>query len=287
MAVFFFGNNGTQEALAPTESAALTDTAACGGLYTSYCQCVATSDTVFENNIGIGMCVHGRGSTAGACTQSRLNVSSIVDAAGTAFFQNFMGRFSDLQMGLNIRDSSFINNSAASVTSSAPESEPESTNFLTGGAALNVLDVQFSFMSKNFFKDNIGRQGSGANLDTCFFSVSWNNTFDNTATQQGAAIALVNSHNLGVMVANSTLTNGQAVTGGAMYGDAGATVTISNGSQLIHNQAVTDGGGVYCDSCQALLLQLDSSMRENYAGGSGGCLLHLLCHTHRSWGLNV
>ncbi|DBA73772.1 TPA: hypothetical protein ACH3X2_009743 [Trebouxia sp. C0005] len=287
----FYGNNGTQEALAPTESAALTDTAECGGLYASYCQCVATSGSFFENNIGTGMCVHSHGSTAGSCVKAGsdfFNVSTIVDADGDAFVQTFMGRYNDIDMGLDIRDCSFTNNSAAFLTRTAPESETEPVDFLTGGAALDVLDVQFSFMSNNVFKNNIGRQGSGANLDTCFFSMFWNNTFDsNTATQQGAAIALVNSHNLGVMVANSTLTNGQAVTGGAIYGDAGATITITNGSQLTNNQAVTDGGGVYCDSCQALLLQLDSNISGNHAGGSGGAAYCTSCVTLTAVGVSM
>jgi len=204
---------------------------------------VAISGSFFEYNIGTGLCVHSHGSTAGLCLKNGkdgfFNVSTIVDADGEAFFQTFMGRYNDFDMGLDIRDCSFTDNSAAFLTRTAPESETEPIDFLTGGAALNVLDVQFSFMSNNVFKNNIGRQGSGANLDTCFFSVFWNNTFDNnTATQQGAAIALVNSHNLGVLVVNSTLTNGQAVTGGAIYGDAGATITISNGSQLTNNQAL-------------------------------------------------
>ncbi len=204
---------------------------------------MAISGSFFEYNIGTGLCVHSHGSTAGLCLKNGkdgfFNVSTIVDADGEAFFQTFMGRYNDFDMGLDIRDCSFTDNSAAFLTRTAPESETEPIDFLTGGAALNVLDVQFSFMSNNVFKNNIGRQGSGANLDTCFFSVFWNNTFDNnTATQQGAAIALVNSHNLGVLVVNSTLTNGQAVTGGAIYGDAGATITISNGSQLTNNQAL-------------------------------------------------
>ena len=286
----FHGNNGTQEALAPTESAALTDTAECGGLYASYCQCVATTGSFFENNIGTGMCVHSHGSS-GSCIQDGsdfFNVSTIVDADGDAFFQTFMGRYSDIGMGLDIRDCSFTDNSAAFLTRTAPESETEPIDFLTGGAAVDVLDVQFSFMSNTVFKNNIGRQGAGANLDTCFFSVFWNNTFDsNTATQQGAAIALVNSHNLGVMVANSTVTNGRAVTGGALYGDAGATITISNGSQLTNNQAVTDGGAVYCDSCQALLLQLDSNISANHAGGSGGAAYCTSCVTLTAVGVSM
>lgn len=288
----FYGNNGTQESLAPTESSALTDTAECGGLSASYCQCVAISGSVFEYNIGTGLCVHSHGSTAGLCLKNGkdgfFNVSTIVDADGEAFFQTFMGRYNDFDMGLDIRDCSFTDNSAAFLTRTAPESETEPIDFLTGGAALNVLDVQFSFMSNNVFKNNIGRQGSGANLDTCFFSVFWNNTFDNnTATQQGAAIALVNSHNLGVLVVNSTLTNGQAVTGGAIYGDAGATITISNGSQLTNNQALTDGGAVYCDSCQALLLQLDSNISANQAGAYGGAAYCTSCVTLTAVGVSM
>lgn len=287
----FYANNGTQEDLAPTEAAALTDTAECGGLYASYCQCVASINTVYELNIGTGLCVHGHGSTAGQCGQNNpdlFNLSTIVGSNGSAFFSDFMGRYNDIQMGLDIRGSSFINNSAASVLRQTPESQTEPIDFLTGGAALNILDVQFSFMSNNTFQNNIGRQGAGANLDTCFFSVFWNCTFDNNnATQQGGAIAMVNSHNLGVMVANSTLMNGQAVTGGAMYGDAGATITISNGSQLTHNQAVTDGGSVYCDSCQALLLQLGSNVSSNSAGQFGGAAYCASCVTVTAVGVTM
>ncbi|KAL0055969.1 hypothetical protein WJX82_006250 [Trebouxia sp. C0006] len=227
------------------------------------------------------------GDLGGAVTLFAVGTVNI-EGYGEAFFQTFMGRYNDFDMGLDIRDCSFTDNSAAFLTRTAPESETEPIDFLTGGAALNVLDVQFSFMSNNVFKNNIGRQGSGANLDTCFFSVFWNNTFDNnTATQQGAAIALVNSHNLGVLVVNSTLTNGQAVTGGAIYGDAGATITISNGSQLTNNQALTDGGAVYCDSCQALLLQLDSNISANQAGAYGGAAYCTSCVTLTAVGVSM
>lgn len=183
-------------------------------------------------------------------------------------------------MSLDIRSSFFIRNSAASVTKNAPESETEPIDCLTGGAALSILDVHFSFMSSSIFLHKMGKQGSGAILDTCFFSVIWNCSFDsNAAFQQGGAIAAVNScnSNLGLMVANSTLTNNQAVTGGALYGAACASFTISNGSQLIQNQAITDGGGVYCDNCQALLLQLDSNINANSAGGSGGAAYCVSC----------
>ena len=97
----------------------------------------------------------------------------------------------------------------------------------------------------------------------------------------------MNSHYFGGMVANSTLMNVQAVTGGAMYGDAGATITISNGSQLTHNQAVTDGGGVYCDSCQALLLQLGTHISSNSAGQSGGAAYCASCVTVTAVGVTM
>ena len=270
----FVANNGTRSALPPTEGAGITDTAECGGLYASYCACVGVIDSVFENNTGIGFAVHGHGSTLGSCGSSDpvlFNQSTIVDSNGTAFFQNFMGRYDDIEIGLDIRGSSFTRNYAASVVRTTAEPETEPTDFLTGGAGLDILDVQFSFLSNNTFQDNVGRQGSGLNLDTCFLSIVWNCSFhNNTAAKQGGALALVNSHNLGVLVANSSLTYGQAVTGGAIYGDAGATITISNSSQIAHNVAVTDGGGVYCSSCQSLVLQMESEISSNAAYQSGG-----------------
>ncbi len=52
--IIFLGNNGAQEALAPTELAALTDTGECGGLYASYCQCVAISGCVLKITLALG-----------------------------------------------------------------------------------------------------------------------------------------------------------------------------------------------------------------------------------------
>ena len=110
-------------------------------------------------------------------------------------------------------------------------------------------------------------------MDTCDTAYVWNCSFnDNTATGQGGAIAMVNSHGKGLLPAGSNVTNGQALYGGAIYGGAGASVTISNGSQLVSNQAVTDGGAVFRDGCQQLILQLQTNLSGNTAGGRGGAV---------------
>ena len=84
-------------------------------------------------------------------------------------------------------------------------------------------------------------------------------------------MALVNSHSKGLLLASSTFTNSQALFGGAIYGDVSAAITISN-SRLMSNQAVTDGGAVFCDNCQQLNLDLQTELSCNVAGGSGGAV---------------
>ena len=53
--------------------------------------------------------------------------------------------------------------------------------------------------------------------------------------------------------------------GGANYGDSGASIFVTNGTQLTHNTAITNGGAVSCEGCQALTLQLGSSVTSNVA----------------------
>ena len=82
---------------------------------------------------------------------------------------------------------------------------------------------------------------------------------------------MVNTHSKGLLVANSTFRNSQALFGGAIYADVGAAITLSNSSQLVHNQA-TIGGAIFCDNCQRLVLELQTELSFNRADTSGGAV---------------
>lgn len=53
---------------------------------------------------------------------------------------------------------------------------------------------------------------------------------------------------------------------------AGSAITIANGTQLVGNQAVTDGGAVFCGGCNVLKLKTQANVSSNAAQGSGGGL---------------
>ena len=273
----FVNNNGTRMAVADPEKTGITDTAECGGLYLSSCKCVGISTSTFDNNVGKGLCIHGQLGSSPDCTNSDpvfFNQTSISGPADEVFLSNFLDRYDDLVITVDIRNSNFSNNTDAALTRS--DAEPEDTlpiDYLTGGAGLDIQDVLFTVLSSNSFTSNRGRQGSAVHLDTCFTTYIWNCVFDsNIATGQGGALALVNSHSKGLLVANSTFRNGEAVFGGAMYADVGAAITISNNSQLLGNYATTGGGAIFCDNCQILTLELQTSLSGNNAGSSGGAV---------------
>ena len=269
---FFLANNGTSLSQPDVHSVALTEAVECGGLYASYCQCVGVVDSTFGNNTGTGLSGHGHGSTFGQCGQSDavlFNQSTIVDASDLTSFSGFLGggQYNDTDMGLDIRKSRFTNNSAVSADTSQA-----STEYSTGGAGLDILDVELSAVSSCTFDLNVGRQGAGLSLDTCTASIVWNCSFTgNVALQQGGAIAFVNSHSIGLLVTYSNLYNNLASNGGAIYGDAGATIVISNGTQVQANDATGNGGGVSCDSCQSLKVQSSSDISNNLANTGGAC----------------
>lgn len=80
----------------------------------------------------------------------------------------------------------------------------------------------------------------------------------------------VNSHGKGLLLGASSISSSLALTGGAIYGDAGASIVVTNGTQLNNNTAITNGGAVSCEGCQALMLQLGSSATSNVAQENGG-----------------
>ncbi|DBA90089.1 TPA: hypothetical protein ACH3X1_003408 [Trebouxia sp. C0004] len=273
----FVGNNGTRSALADPGQTGITDTAECGGLYLSSCNCVGIANSTFDRNTGIGLCVHGQLGSSPDCSSSDavfFNQSTVAGPSDEAFLNHLMGRYDHLVITVDIRDSDFSDNTDAFLTRTTAEpDEVQPVDYLTGGAGLDIQEVLFAVLSSNTFRGNQGRQGSALHLDTCFASYIWNSTFDNnTATGQGGALAVVNTHSgKGLLIANSILSNNEALFGGALYADVGADVTLSN-SQVIGNHAVTDGGAVFCDNCQQLHLELQTDMRSNTAEGGGGAV---------------
>lgn len=273
----FSANNGTRNALPEPEDTGITDTAECGGLYLSSCKCVGIANSAFNSNIGTGLCIHGQLGSSPDCHASDpvfFNQSTIGSSSNQELLNSFLDRLDDLVISVDIRDSYFTNNTDAFLTRVTPEpDEAQPIDFLTGSAGLDIQDVQYTVLSSSIFTNNRGRQGSAVHLDTCFTSYVWNCTFDqNSATGQGGALALVNSHSKGLLLANSTFTNGQALFGGAIYGEIGASITISQNSQLIQNTAVTAGGAVFCDNCKSLKLELQTNLSFNTAQGGGGAI---------------
>ena len=272
----FLSNNGTRLALADPDQYGITDNTECGGLYLSSCKCIGIANSTFQGNVGIGLCVHGQLGSSPACSNSDpvfFNQGTIAGPAAEPFLDEFLDRYDDLVITVDIRGSQFSDNTDAFLTrTSAEPVEVQPIDYLSGGAGLSIQEVLFTVLSSNTFSSNLGRQGSAVHLDTCLATYVFNTTFDNnTATGQGGSVALVNSHSKGLLLANSTFTNSQALFGGAIYGDVSAAITISN-SRLMSNQAVTDGGAVFCDNCQQLNLDLQTELSCNVAGGSGGAV---------------
>lgn len=271
----FTRNNGTRTELVAGVAGA-TDSAQAAGAYLSNCQCTAVVNSSFQHNLGIGLAVHGHGASQGYCEMQgsavdQFNRSTILDGVnGTDIIADFLGQWGAMDMGLAIHDSAFVSNTASSLVRLAQdEIQVEDAN--TGGAGLDINNVYFSVITGSVFASNRGRQGSGMHLDTIFASLVWNSTFtNNTATSEGGALALVNSHNTGLLVANSTIQTSLGVHGGAIYGASGASVNVSFNSLVTDNQAIANGGALYCDGCQAASMQLQSNFSRNQAGQSGG-----------------
>lgn len=244
-------------------------------------------NSTFDDNTGIGLCVRD---VTGTCEKLGIGNplfvrNSIVGKGNAQMIKDFIGQDPSINLALDIRSCVFRRNTAVSLVRIGPE--PALPDPLAGGAGLDIIDATYLALVNLVFEDNMGRQGSGVHLDSYAGAVMWNCTLaGNTATQQGGAIASVNSHGKGVMLGASTIKNNQALTGGAFYGDSGASLIVTNNTQLINNTAVTNGGAVSCEACQEVKMQLDSTAVANVAQEDGGaafctgCTKFTLDHAH-------
>lgn len=270
----FTANNATNiESSVPD---GIFDVGECAGAHISSCSCAGFLNTTIEGNIGIGLCLRD---ISGGCepeigyTSAFPPLFSRTSAAGVQnkpMIDSFLGQDISIKVALDIRNSVFRRNTAASLLRQYEEPvQPQDP--LAGGAALDILAVPYSILADNTFEDNNGRQGSAVHLDSCTATFIWNGTFDsNTATHEGGAIAAVNSHGKGVLLGQSSISNSLALSGGAIYADSGGSVVITSRTNLTNNTAVTTGGAVNCVGCQNLTMQSGSTASFNQAQQSGG-----------------
>lgn len=270
----FTANNATN--IESSVPGGIFDVGECAGAHVSSCSCAGFLNTTFEDNVGIGLCLRD---ISGGCEPDEGDTSafpplfdrtSVGHALYYPMINDFLGQDISINVAVDIRNSTFMNNTAASLLRQYDEPvQPQDP--LAGGAALDILAVPYSILAGNTFGDNKGRQGSALHLDSCTATVVWNSVFDsNTATHEGGAIASVNSHGKGVLLGRSNITNSLALSGGAVYADSGASVIITSSSNLVNNTAVTAGGAVNCVGCQNLTMQYETSAYFNQAQQTGG-----------------
>ena len=287
----FTANNATnyhsQQAVLP----GLFDVGECAGAHISSCTSVGILNSTFNDNIAIGLCLRD---ISGGPTTALPLVPPLFDRDTIAgpynvMVDDFLGNDVSVVAALDIRSTTFRGNTAASLA--RLDSEPEQpVDPLAGGAGLDIIAVPYLILDSLMFEDNTGRQGSAIHFDTCTDMIIWNCVFNknNTATNEGGAIATVNSHGKGILLGESKVTNSLALSGGALYGDSGATIVVTNNTQLSNNTAVTNGGGVSCVGCQTLTLQMGAAATANMASEGGGacycegCTLFQLDHVQLS-----
>ena len=132
----FTANNGTRLMLADPHFSGIMDISECGGLYLSSCKCVGISNSTFDSNIGIGLCVQGQMGSDPDCSNSDpvfFNQSTIADTHEQELLTNFLHRYQNLTISVDIRGSSFVNNTDAFLTRTSPEPmEAQPIDYLTG-----------------------------------------------------------------------------------------------------------------------------------------------------------
>ncbi len=205
-------------------------------------RCVGMKDTVIEDNVGKGVCIHyvGGGCTFqdpiwnfGNCEEdcgpmpfdfSSVNMPQNVSAEIEQFsgFAQY-GSFTALYTGGNSSGSSgnWSSDLSGAVQASLDlcvdirtsvfrnNTVPSQNNTrpFIGGAGLEIKTAQPVVIADCVFESNSGNQGSAVHLDACPSTLIWNSSFDsNIATYEGGAVALVNSDGQGLLLGACNLT---------------------------------------------------------------------------------
>ena len=257
----------------------------CAGAFLRFGQCAGVLNCTFTSNVGTGLCVNDYSSVcefgqfqanleaAFGGSRNALGLfdrSTISSPGGQAFFDEFLGK---LSCSLDVRNSVFENNIVPYlVRRFHRKTTLWSVGDVTGGGGIYIEGVQRSVFAGLIFKNNSAFQGSAMYLSACYSIVIWNSTCDNnSALDSGGAIAVVNSHGSGMMLGNSTICNGKARTGAAVYGESRSSIVVTNGTLLVNNTATSQGGAVHCINCKEVTAQLGSMLASNQASEAGAC----------------
>ena len=271
----------------------INDAGECGGVQCSYCQCVGVYNTSFLNNTGAGLCV--RGSQGNCEIKGQANVypplfnrSTIAGDEGSQWIINNTNTDPLTSTSLDIRASKFSNNVAPGVLRAAADQSLRQATAQSAGA-LDMVDVHRSIIADTIFISNRGEQGGAIHMDACSISIMWNISFlNNSAIHEGGALAFIeNQHTDGIFMGAITARNNSARAGGALYGDAGAGLTITNDTIMEFNSAEATGGALHCLNCQLILMQLGVVMGYNQALGSGGAMYLDNCDGFTAQGIQV
>ena len=68
----------------------------------------------------------------------------------------------------------------------------------------------------------------------------------------------------------STIQNIWARSGAGFYGGAGSSLTMTSGTSMVNNTAVSYGGAIHCVNCQEVTAEYGASLASNKAGEAGG-----------------
>ena len=251
----------------------------CSGALLQYCSCVGIWNCTFLNNIGSGLCLDN---IAGLCEDPTYR-SNYPDPLYKILFNGsalssqgslFVTEFVTATVAIDVRASKFINNEAHAFDQSLfhfYQNGLKSIGDVRGGGGIFVNLVQYALFADCMFKDNNAIQGGGMYLGGCTSIFIWNSIFDNnTAIGSGGAVASVNSHDTGVIVGASTIQNSWARSGAGFYGGAGSSLTMTSGTSMVNNTAVSYGGAIHCVNCQEVTAEYGASLASNKAGEAGG-----------------
>ena len=174
------------------------------------------------------------------------------DAAAVTSIGDFIGHDIAYSISIDIRGCRFDNISSRAVG-------------IKGGLNSRIVVAQTEFVA--------GYSGATLDLTACENVVVWGCTFqDNINFQNGAAISSQLNLGAGMFIGNSKFRNNSALSGGAVYGSAGAQFNITGNSYFANNSANTTAGAIQCNSCGLLALWQGTILQNNLAGQDGGGL---------------
>ena len=242
-----------------------TDSLAGASVFLRNCLCVGAINNVFANSSHVGLVVLG---TVGDTCETDYAFEAVLfhpkNVSAVAEEQHGIDDyFTGAQLTNDIRFCSFTNHAL---------SQQPSINHYLGGAGLYIQGglISHNLISGSYFDSNSGVQGSGAYIESSSATVIWNTSFvNNLASKSGGGISSVLNGADGIMVGDCLFYNNSAELGGGIFGDINTQMVLTAATQFVANQALYDGGGVYCSECSKVETRPISggiNFTQNYAG---------------------